>query len=97
MSSLLTVFHKDNHKMLVTMKNHQNLHYDANVCLFESVSNFNDGCNEENMKSHVTNPSQLTQKLTASLGFQTAIHYTEKLIIDIGHNIAMHSKQCNSQ
>ena len=96
MSLLLKVFHKDDHKMLQTLKNHHNLHYDFNVCKFGSVPNYNGGCNEENMKSQVTNPSQLTQKRMSSLGYQTALRYTEKLIVDIGHNIAMSTEQYNS-
>ena len=97
MNQLLSVFDKKDHNILQTMKNHHSLHYDTNVCSFGSVPNFNGGCNEENMKSQVTNPSQLTQKRTSSLGYQTAIRYTEKLIVDIGHNIAMHTKQYNTQ
>ena len=61
-SLLLKVFHKDDHKIIQTLKNHHNLHYDNNVYQFGSVPNYNGGCNEENMKSHVTNPSQLTQR-----------------------------------
>ena len=96
MALLLKVFHKDDHKMLQTLKNHHNLHYDINVREFGSVPNYNGGCNEENMKSQVTNPSQLTQKRTVTLGIQTALRYAEKLIVDIGHNIAMATDQYNS-
>ena len=96
MSLLLKVFHKDDHRMLQTLKNHHNLHYDANVCAFGSVPNYNGGCNEENMKSQVTNPSQLTQRRTSTLGYQTALRYTEKLIVDIGHNIALSTDQYKS-
>ena len=72
MQELMAVFAKADHNKLQTLKNHQNLHYDKNIRDFAAVPNFNGGCNEQNMKHQVTQPSQTTQGRSVTLSFQTA-------------------------
>ena len=55
------------HKMLQTMKNHNHLHCDANVCQFGSASNFNGSYNKEMMKDQVTNPLQFNNTINYSI------------------------------
>jgi len=93
MHHLIDIIPTVDHKILQRMKLHQTLHYDHYISKNGCVSNFDGGCTEENMKHHVTNPSKRTQHRQKSLPFQTAQRYTENLIVDIGHNIAVESKQ----
>ena len=93
MKDLQDAFGPNNQIKLQTMKNHQSLHYDYYIKRFGCVPNFDGGCNEQNMKSQVTQPSAKTQHRSSSLAFQTATRYAENLIIDLGHNIAHHKHQ----
>ena len=96
MKDLQDAFGPNNQTKLETMKNHQSLHYDYYIKRFGCVPNFNGGCNEQNMKSQVTQPSTKTQHRSSTLAFQTATRYAENLIIDLGHNIAHHKHQFNT-
>ena len=96
MQDLSNVFDDDDQIKLMTLKNHHNLHYSATIQSIGAVPNFDGGCNEQNMKSQVTQPSQKTQGRTKSLAIQTATRYAENMIIDIGHNIAIHKGEYES-
>ena len=93
MKDILDVFPSKDEKKLQVLKFHQTIHYPKYIKMIGSVENFNGGPSEENMKAHVTNPGRRTQRRNTTLAFQSSIRYTEKLIIDIGHNIAMKSGQ----
>ena len=96
MQDLQGAFNDKDHNKLMTLKNHHNLHYGTTIQNIGSVPNFNGGCNEQNMKSQVTQPSQKTQGRTKTLAIQTATRYAENMIIDIGHNIANHKGEFES-
>ena len=49
------------------------------------------------MKTHVTNPGRKTQRRNLTLAHQTSLRYIENLIIDIGHNIALNSRQYDTK
>ena len=61
MQELQSMFADRDQNKLRTLKNHHNQHYDDNIKNFAAAPNFNAGCNEQNMKSQVTQPSQKTQ------------------------------------
>ena len=90
-------FQKPIKKNTQVLKLHQTIHYPNYIRKNGCIANFNGGPSEESMKTHVTNPGRKTQRRNLTLAHQTSLRYIENLIIDIGHNIALNSRQYDTK